>query len=374
MGTRGSSPQLNGRWGALGRLMEWLTLQRAAVILPLLALLGGSLLILSVLVEGGGSAAPHEGGHAALPTTQPTAPAAPTTAPTSKPVSLEATATPLPPTPTPVPIPSDELNILLLGTDHRPGDDPSWRTDTIIIVAIRPKTKSVGLLSIPRDLWVQIPGYGPGRINTADFIGESIYGPGGGPRLLEATLHENLGIPVHAYARIHFDGLVRIVDSLGGVTVEVDRYFDEVMDEGTPYASYFSLAPGKQRLDGPTALAYARSRKGSSDLDRCRRQQQLLLAIRDAALRPSVLPQIPGLIAALADTIETNLPVDKILSLVPLACQLDATSYRTQVLDGTMVSDWITPAGAMVLLPNTARIRQAWQELTTTPNPSTDNR
>lgn len=348
------------RWGVLGRLMRWLTVRRAAVVLPLLTVTGGCMLGLSVLIEAGQPLPPL-----ALPeemiTPHPQE-ELPTPNPGPAPIGHEPTAVPLP-TPTPAPS-DDEQNILLLGTDHRPGQDPSWRTDTIVIVAIRPQAETVALFSVPRDLWVDIPGYGPGRINVADYVGERLYGPGGGPRLLAATLQQNLGIPVHAYARVNFDGLERIVDAVGGVTIDVDHHYDEMMDKDTPYLWHFRLAPGEQRLNGRLALGYVRSRRNSSDLDRCRRQQQLLLALRDAALRPAILPQIPRLLSALSDAVDTDLSAGRILSLVALAAKIDPSSYRTAVFDATMVRDWITPDGAMVLLPDRPRIRQVWLELT----------
>ncbi len=281
------------------------------------------------------------------------------------------TAAPAGPRPTPGGTPAGTvqpkgMNILLLGSDERAQDtDPAWRTDTLIVVGVRPRDGIVAMLSIPRDLWVTIPGYGDGRINEADYVGETSAGPGGGPALLAATLEENLGIPIHAYARIQFAGLQRIVDAMGGITVNVERPFDEVIDEGdgsTPW--HFTLRPGVQRLDGRAALYYARSRKGVTDIDRSRRQQQVLLALREAALRPEILPRLPGLLGALSDAVETNLRPADALGLMNMALRLSAGSFRGRVFDESMMRDWVTPQGAMVLLPNRERIGQVWAELT----------
>jgi LCP family protein required for cell wall assembly len=275
---------------------------------------------------------------------------------------------PTPPTATPSvpsPAPPGDMNLLLLGIDERPqGEDEGWRTDTLIVVAIRPKTQVVAMLSIPRDLWVEIPGHGYNRINEADYLGETIAGPGGGPALVAATLQENLGIPVHAYARIRFQGLQRIIDALGGIDIDVPRPFDEMIDAGDGSQQHFRLDPGLQHMDGRTALLYARSRHGVTDMDRSRRQQQVLLALRDAALRPETLPRVPGLIRALADTVETNLGPAAALGLINLARRIEPEAYRTRVFDHTMVSDWVTPTGAMVLVPRRERIAQVWDELT----------
>lgn len=355
------------RWGILGRLLKWLTLERAAVLLPLLTLLGGSMLVLSVLVESSaaqhiaaspqGTVPPWPEDPPAEATTHP-----PTTTPVAATVAFEPTPSPVPTEP-----PNSGMNILLLGTDQRPERDATWRTDSIIIVALRPEAKQIGLFSIPRDLWVDIPNYGPGRINTVDYLGEYMYGPGGGPRALGDTLQQNLGITVDGYVRINFRGLERIIDALGGVTVDVDRYYDEWMDKDSPYVWHFQLTPGVQRLNGRLALGYVRSRKNSSDLDRCHRQQQVLLAMRDAALRPAVLPQIPGLVNALIDAVDTDLSLTDVPWFISVATQIDPSNYHTVVVDQSMVRDWITPEGAMVLLPDKARIREAWDQLTATP-------
>jgi len=262
---------------------------------------------------------------------------------------------------------ADDLNVLLLGTDRRISRTlglAQWRTDTLIVVAIRPRAGVVAMLSIPRDLWVTIPGHGEERINVVDYLGEKTNGPGGGPALVAATLEENLGISTNGYARIHFRGLQRIIDTLGGITVTSDRAFDEWMDDPSGQRLvHLQVITGTQRMNGQTALMYARSRSDSNDMDRSRRQQEILLAVRDASLRPEVLPRLPGLLMALSDAVDTDLPAHRVLSLIGLALRLGPSSYRGRVFDGSMVQDWTTPAGAMVLLPNRARIEQVWAEL-----------
>lgn len=303
----------------------------------------------------------------AVRTETPTATA--TCRPTERPPTLTptvSTPTPLPTlTPTPIPMATDDLNVLLLGSDHRSQQkDASWRTDVLIVVAIRPRAKRVAMFSVPRDLWVTIPDYGESRINVADYLGELRGGPGGGPKLLGATLEQNLGIPINAYVRVDFEGVERIIDTLGGVTITSDRAFDEWMqDSNGEKLLHMQVISGTQHMDGRTALQYARSRIDTSDLDRSRRQQQILLAARDAALRPETLPRLPALLVQLSDTVDTNLRPDQLLSLIELGIRLGHESYRGRVFDKTMVSDWITPQGAMVLLPKREGIDKAWNEL-----------
>ncbi|HOG47409.1 MAG TPA: LCP family protein [Anaerolineae bacterium] len=270
------------------------------------------------------------------------------------------------PTSTPLPVLANDLNLLLLGSDRRAGSEAAWNTDTLIVVALRPQGGHIAMFSIPRDLWVNIPGHGYGRINVADYLGETLRGPGAGPQLVAETLEANLGIPIDAYARIRFEGLARIIDAVGGITITSDRALDEwFIDESAPGGrAHMVVVEGPQHMDGKLALMYARARHDSNDLERTRRQQQILLALRAAALRPEVLPRLPALISALADTVETDLRPTQALSLAGLALRLKPEAFREGVFDTTMVRDWTTPGGAMVLLPDRARIEQAWAELT----------
>ncbi len=324
-------------------------------------------LLALILVVGCRSGAPRPGPAGTRAPRRLETPVGPLAPPTETRTSA-LTAHPLPtPTSTPLPVAADDLNILLLGTDRRinRGTGAPWRTDTLIVVAVRPRAGKVAMLSIPRDLWVTIPGYGEQRINVADYLGERDNGSGGGPALVAATLQQNLGIPVSGYARIHFEGLERIIDTLGGISITSDRAFDEWMDDSSgKRLVHVQVIAGTQRMDGQTALGYARSRSATNDLDRSRRQQQILLAVRDAALRPEILPRLPALLSALSDAVDTDLGAGRVLSLVGLALRLGPGSYRGLVMDETMVRDWVTPGGAMVLLPNRASIEQAWAELT----------
>jgi len=364
---RRATPQLpkRRRTSWLVHLVERLQVRRIVVALVAMALVADGLLALSLWAAS--SSTPVDAGPTLEPWPTPEPPQAdalPLAVATAAP-TVPAPQPTLEPTPSPLPLAPGDLNLLLLGTDQRHGADHSWRTDTIIVVGIRPGLGLVAMLSIPRDLWVTIPGYGQNRINVADYWGEVTHGAGGGPRLLAATLQQNLGIPVHAYARVNFDGLVRIIDALGGVTVMVERPFNEVIDDadGTPPIA-LRLQPGLQHLDGRTALAYCRSRHGSSDMDRSRRQQQVLLAMRNAAMRPEMLPRLPGLITALSGTVTTDLQPSQVLSLLKMALQFKPDAFRRQVFDYTMARNWTTPTGAQVLLPNRARIGQVWAQLT----------
>ncbi len=297
---------------------------------------------------------------APTPLPSPTLIPTPTSIPTEPPPSTPA------PTPTPVPLidlPPDAVNILLLGTDTRQGLT-SWRTDTIILVAVNPAQQTAGLLSIPRDLWVYTPGHGYRRINTVDCLGERIGYPGGGPALLNETLRYNLGISCHYFIRVDLQGFVRIVDTLGGLDVDVDQTI--------PYDSYTGLAltPGIYHMDGELALKYVRSRMTTSDFDRSRRQQKVLKIIWQQGVRLNLIPRIPELWRTLGDAYQTDLKLEDVVSLAQIAGQIEPQYVKSRLIEGTMVTGWTTPKGAMVLLPHHDRIRQAIISLYAPPDES----
>ena len=198
---------------------------------------------------------------------------------------------------------SGRINLLLLGVDRRSGTDWTYRTDTILIATLDPESGTAGLLSIPRDLQVPIPGNGADRINTANVWGYLQDYPGGGPALLQTTVEANFGIPLDGYLMIDFGAFAQIVDTLGGIDVDVPKPLHDTRypdpRPGDPHAfKTIHFDPGPQHMDGQRALEYARSRMSTSDFDRAKRQQAILLAIRQRALSPDAIPRWPALAAA----------------------------------------------------------------------------
>ncbi|MFQ6014780.1 MAG: LCP family protein [Anaerolineae bacterium] len=313
--------------------------------------------------------APTTSGNPATPTTTPLP--SPTPTPTATP-SFTPTITPtITPTPTSTPtpaFPAETINVVLLGIDRR-SEKATWRTDSMIVASINRPAKTVGLLSIPRDLWVSISGHGQGRINTADYLGERTGYEGGGSALVKKTIEDNLGIPVHYYVRVDFQGFVNIVDTLGGVTVDVDCAVNDWFLDSTSSTGYtlLKLPVGIYHMDGKTALMYSRSRRGGSDFDRIRRQQKVLRGLWEGLMKPDILPKIPQLVAMLSDSFQTDLGLNEILSLAYLGVQLEPYRIRSRFIDRSMVSGWTTPEGAQVLLPNQERINQAVAEFLTMP-------
>lgn len=261
----------------------------------------------------------------------------------------------------------ERVNIILLGTDRRENEPDVTRTDTILIVSIDPVTKAAGVLSLPRDLWVNIPGYGFERINTAFEIGE-YQKKGGGPALLRRTLEGLLGVPMHHYALVGFTGFRKVVDQLGGVVIDVERPFrDDEFPQGNYGTRRIIFQAGLQRLDGEQALWYVRSRHADSDFGRNRRQRQFLLAVRQQALQLNMLPKAPAMLASVMDSVITDLRASEILSLARVAKDVETSRLTSRAIDELMVNPWMTPGGAAVLLPEPVAIRQVVQEVFGTP-------
>ena len=279
-------------------------------------------------------------------------------------VSLLITPTPNPsqtlPIPTPVPLramPDDAVTILLLGSDQRPDWD-DWHTDAIQYVVIYPDVPSVSILSIPRDLYLYIPGFWMSRINFADMYGEIYNYDGGGFGLFNQTLLYNLGISADYYAEVGFDGLIGIVDTMGGIDVPVHCRLEDYWpypDEEGEYP-WFVLEPGMHHLDGKTALWYSRSRKTSSVFSRERRQQQVVEALWHRAKEVNLLATLPGFYEQTQQWVDTDLGLGNILSLGVTAAQLDATDVRQYNIGWGQVEPYVTYRGGNVYLP-------VWEEI-----------
>ena len=243
-------------------------------------------------------------------------------------------------------------NILVLGTDNRP-ELEAWRTDSIMVVVIDPKIGQVGIVSIPRDLYVDVPGYDKGkeRLNAVAYIGEKLDYPGGGPALVSRVVEEQLGIPTQHYVIIHQDGLIKLVDALGGVTVNLDcPLYEATPDDKSPNGiKTFTLPAGPVQLDGATAKKFATYRYVQTDFGRTRRQQQLIWAIRNRVLQANLLPKIPVLWSALSDTFTTDFDLPAVLKLARLASRLQAQDVHGMQFDEDTIEWYTTPEGWQVL-------------------------
>jgi len=252
--------------------------------------------------------------------------------------------------PVAVPEQKERVNILLLGIDQREGDTSTCRTDTMILVSLDPETNSASMVSIPRDLWVTIPGFGENRCNVAHYLGEKHDYPGGGPALAKKTIWYALGVPIHYYARINFVGFEKLVDAMGGITIDVEKAIhDEKYPDGHYGVITIDIPAGVQKMDGKTALQYARSRHGKTDFDRMERQQKVLLAARDKALKLDFpISRIPELLEVAGDSVKTDLSLNQIVALAEMAKGVDQANIRYGVIDNSMTMPVVTKEGAMV--------------------------
>ena len=275
----------------------------------------------------------------------------------------------------------DIVNILLMGGDSEITGDGITRTDTMIIVSINRTTNTVAMLSLPRDLYVYIPGWTMQRLNLAYTHGEQIgWQPDGGWGLLRQTIFYNLGINVHYFALINLSGFKQIIDTMGGIDVAVDCAIQDLplIEAPPPPEAYkvesdgtYVLPVGYYHMDGGSALWYARSRDSSSDFDRGRRQQQILRAIWRTARNQGEITQLPDLWSQLTQVVDTNIPFEDMLGLLPLGLSLDPgriDHFYMQRLYHT--TPWQPPDGSNVQLPNYDPIRQLLEDFYQPPTES----
>lgn len=263
------------------------------------------------------------------------------------------------------------INVLVMGLDRRPseGDAPA-RTDTIFVLTIDPRGKTAGILGIPRDLWVEIPtkdgsGYLNERINTAYILGEINDYDGGGPGLAISTIEHTLGIKVDHYVVIDFEGFRGVIDAMGGIDVDVATYLrDDLYSETELPGDYDpqEFEPGIQHMDGSQALAYARIRRGSSDLDRIQRQQRVLFAVMDKALSLNLLSNALDLWKRYKDAIDTDLNDFQIPGFAKLAADIPPERVVAVSL-GPATVPYTTPQGAAVLMAAPEGIQQVVEAL-----------
>ncbi|MBZ0289855.1 MAG: LCP family protein, partial [Anaerolineae bacterium] len=262
----------------------------------------------------------------------------------------------------------DLVNILLMGGDGELTGDNVTRTDTMIIVSINRTTNTVAMLSLPRDLFVYIPGWTMQRLNVAYTHGEQIgWEPDGGWGLMRQTIFYNLGINVHYFALINLSGFKQVIDTLGGVDLTVDCAIQDypLIDAPAPLqatrdeTNLYTLPVGFYHMDGGSALWYARSRHNSSDFDRGRRQQQLLRAIWRTARDGGQVSKLPEVWSQLSEVVKTNLGFEDMVSLLPLALNLDPARIDHFTLARLYhTTPWQPPDGSFVQLPNYDPIKE----------------
>lgn len=223
------------------------------------------------------------------------------------------------------------INILLIGIGGE-GHEAGNLADSIQLLSIDPVQKGAVMVNLPRDLYVEIPGFGSDKINAAHAFGEE-YTDTGGPKLLKETVSNALGIPIHYHARIDFSGFKEAVNTVGGIDVNVAEAIYDYAYPDSELAGFdsFTIDAGLHHMDGETALKYARSRHSTSDFDRSRRQQQVLAALKDKALSIGTLSnpaKVSGLISSAGQHFQTDVQLSEIKRFSELAKKIDTNLVR----------------------------------------------
>jgi LCP family protein required for cell wall assembly len=250
-------------------------------------------------------------------------------------------------------------NILLLGMggSNHPG---GTLTDSMMVFSIDYPDKKLGMISIPRDLWVPIPGFSSAKINEAFADGEkNKTTTGGGGALASKTVENVLGIPIHYYVDIDFDGFKKLIDTVGGIDINVDKAIYDPYYPAADMIHYdpFSISAGMHHMDGTLALKYARSRETTSDFDRSRRQQQVMSATKDKLISLGIVSnpaKITNILNILGDHIRTNMQVSEMKSFWEVSKDLDMSNIVTKVLDTSNGSPLVNSAssgGAYIIVP-----------------------
>lgn len=254
------------------------------------------------------------------------------------------------------------VTVLVMGVDFRDWSASTnySRTDTMMLLTIDPVAKTAGALSIPRDLWAAIPGFKPAKINTAHYFGDLYHYPGGGPALAMKTVENVIGVPIDYYVRLDFYAFVEFIDFIDGVKVEVEETIElEIIGQDYDVV----LTPGRYALKGKEALAYARNRYNEGgDFDRARRQQQIIMGIRERLLTPKIWAKLvanaPELYDIFSEKITTNMPFEDAFRLATLAVQVEMEDIDMAVIGLDEVNFGESPDDLSILIPYPDKIRE----------------
>ncbi|MCU0495999.1 MAG: LCP family protein [Anaerolineae bacterium] len=264
------------------------------------------------------------------------------------------------------------FSVLIAGLDRRPAQQGlNVRTDAIMVMSFEPVTESIGILHIPRDLFLALPSqYGPPntliRANTLLLRGES-FQEGLGPYYVMDTIQFNLGIYLDAYILFDFEAFTTIVDAIGGV--EIETLYD-IADPAYPSMTYgydpFYLRAGRHLLDGETALKFARTRHGDNDYVRGARQLQLFRAIGERVTSPDVLPQLltqgPRLLSDLDGHLYTDLTLIDAIPLISFAARVPLDQIQTGAINQEFI-DYAVVEGDSVAIPDRTRLSELMLEV-----------
>lgn len=273
---------------------------------------------------------------------------------------------------------TDRMNILVTGVDSYPGRTETL-TDSMMVVSVDPVGQTVSMISLPRDI-IKVP-LGDGNVFGPKINSLMSYAdrhpsqfPQGGMRTLEDAIGALLGMRIDYYARIDFEGFVKVVDSVGGVDIDVKKGFDDPKYDGLginpPNVYGYAITAGPHHFNGYEALAYARSRYalGESDFTRAARQQEILIALKAKLLSSgSILTRLPQLLDAFGSLVRTDVPTDRLPDLAAMADEIKSGSIYRMVLDHPWVKPGNDPVLGSVQIPDLPLIRAAVASIAPTP-------
>lgn len=232
----------------------------------------------------------------------------------------------------------DRTNILILGIDDRQQGQAVGRSDTMILVSLEPLLGKVSMLSIPRDLWVSVPGYGEGRINTAHFYAEAEQ-PGSGMLAARQVIEQNFSVNVDYTVRLRFDNFVELVNTIGGLEIVLDEQMS-------------GYSTGSHNLTAEEALAFVRDREGSDDFFRMQRGQIFVNAVLRKMLALETIGKLPEILVGLNQTVESDIPVYLWPRLSLNLLRAGPNGINSQTISRELVTPFTTDGGAQVLAPN----------------------
>ena len=259
-------------------------------------------------------------------------------------------------------VPPNKLNILIMGVDDRPKEDDPGRSDTLLVMTIDTESREASIISVPRDTRVRVKGLGWDKVNHAYLVG--------GVALTRQTTENFLGIPMDYYAKINLESFGRIVDAIGGVTIDVEKRM-QYEDSWDHYV--IDLKPGVQRLDGRTALQYVRYRDEEGDIGRVARQQKFIKAVVMEISSPAIILKAPSLIREVFSSLDTDIPAALMLGLARKLKDGLSGGFKTQMVEGLPyyiddISYWVPDimktrqmVAAMQGVPFEGKIRAAAQ-------------
>ena len=277
---------------------------------------------------------------------------------------------------------TSRITILIIGLDARDleAKTEASRSDTMLLLTLDPISKTAGMLSVPRDMWVNIP---PpvnkyAKINTAYYLGDLLKLPGGGPAMAVKTVQSFLGVPIQYYAQIDFQAFEKFIDTIGGINVTVSQEMDidPLGKTKDGKSNTIHLVPGRVHLDGPAALGFARNRHDltGGDFDRASNQQEVIMGIREKILRVNMLPTLVSKAAQiyqdLSNGIHTNLTLDQVIKLAMFGINIQPDHIKKSVLGPNEVDFAKSADGLDILIPKPDQIRLVRDEVFTTGGPA----